>query len=67
MGINSIITDPVGIIFVFSNSDTYMIEWRKIIMDGLSKCVDHLREKRWFTNEVSEKFMMMYYLHLCIN
>lgn len=41
------------------NPSKYVVGWWQIEQDGLTKWLDHMREKSWFTDELSRAFTDM--------
>ena len=53
--------DNYGITFNLPHTHKYTVRWWQIEQDGFTKWHDHLREKSWFTDAASRKF-----IDLCI-
>lgn len=52
-----------GIHFTLPTGDTYSIGWWQIDKDGFPYWHNHLKEKTWFTDELSRKFSDLCYEH----
>ena len=59
MGNKEVTTDKNGITF-HPPTHTYMIEWWKLEYDGLAKWLEHLSEKRWFTDNMYTRLIEIY-------
>lgn len=52
-----------GIHFTLPDGNTYPIAWWQIEKDGFIHWHDHLKEKRWFSDEMSRKFTDLCMVH----
>lgn len=56
MEATKVIAKKFGIHFLHPNGDSYCVGWWQIEKDGFSYWHNHLKEKTWFTDELSREF-----------
>lgn len=57
-------TTPSEISISLPNGEAYRIGWWQIEKDGIVFWHNHLRDKRWYTEEVSREFTQLCLEHL---
>ena len=60
MAYNEVNTDAYGVIFHISPHITYTIGWWQIDKDGIDYWHNHLKEKSWFSDEMSRRLKELY-------
>lgn len=56
----SIYADNYGIHILQPNGRYYPVAWWQIEKEGIDSWIDHLKEKSWFTDELSQEFEELY-------
>lgn len=57
MQMSKLYADSFGVHVILPTLNEYTIEWWQIAKDGAQYWLRHLKAKRWFSTELSKKFM----------
>lgn len=60
-------TDNYGITIHHPPAQKYVIGWWQIEKDGFRHWLNHLSEKRWFSDRLSQLFIKMCRMHYNLN
>ena len=56
MEVIKVTADNYGITITLQPSRKYIVGWWQIERDGFTHWLNHLSEKRWFTEDISRRF-----------